>query len=86
MTNIPVVIDLPEELVERARARGIRVELVLGMVSTEVLEAELNRREAADELREIVERLHNLPDGEKPTPEEIEEEIRQVRQSGKQTI
>jgi post-segregation antitoxin (ccd killing protein) len=85
MSNVAVTIDLPEELVRRAREKGIGVEAFAGTVIAESLEAELKRRQAADELRDMVERLHNLPDNEKPTPEEIEAEIRLYRQTRKQT-
>jgi post-segregation antitoxin (ccd killing protein) len=71
MSSVSIVFELPEDLVERARAAGIDVEAQTAPV-IEALEAEIKRREALVYLRSLAERARALPDSEKPAPEEID--------------
>jgi predicted nucleotidyltransferase len=78
MSNFTITIELPEELVERAKQVGIE----LSDQSAEfiaVLEAQIKRREAGERLRKIGEQLQALPPELKPSLEEIEAEIRAYR-------
>jgi hypothetical protein len=74
MSSVAVMIDLPEDLVRRAREQGIRLEDQTAFL-IEALEAEIQRREAASYLAALAEQLRALPDDQKPTPEEIEAEF-----------
>jgi len=78
MADIEITIRLPEELVERAKAAGLRIEDQLGSIA-EAVEKEIRRREAGQRLLEIAEQLRALPDEMKPTPEEIDAEIKAYR-------
>lgn len=78
MNSVPIVFELPADLIERARAVGIEIEAQTAPV-IEALEAEIRRREAASRLRATTERLRGLPDDQKPTPDEIDAEIKDYR-------
>ena len=78
MGSVPDVVEVIKDLIERADALGIEVEEQAAPL-IESLQAAILRREAALRLTEIVERLHALPDSEKPTPEEIDAEIKAYR-------
>jgi hypothetical protein len=75
VSDIEITIKLPEELVERAKAVGIQIEEQTEQIAA-VLETQIRRREAAYRLTKIAEELQSLPPELKPTPEEIEAEIR----------
>ena len=79
MADVEITIRLPEELVERMKAVGLNVEDELGPIAAEVLEKEISRRETASNLLEITEQLDTLPDEMKPSPEEIDAEIKAYR-------
>lgn len=77
MADIEFTIQLPEALVERARAAGIDLNEQSAQF-VEWLEAEVVRYEAGARLRQTMDKLWAMND--KPTPEEIEAEIRAVRE------
>jgi post-segregation antitoxin (ccd killing protein) len=69
MSNVQIAIQLPEELVERAKAAGLDIESITPDVIT-LLEARLKRRESWQNLINTAETLQgSLP------PEEIEAEL-----------
>ncbi|MBE0691404.1 MAG: hypothetical protein IH587_14895 [Anaerolineae bacterium] len=76
MSDIELTIQLPEELVERARAAGIDLSAQSSQF-VEWLEAEVARYEAGTRLRQTMDKLWAMND--KPSPEEIEAEIRAAR-------
>jgi post-segregation antitoxin (ccd killing protein) len=78
MSAVKILIELPKELVERAKAIGMNIEGQSDVI-TEAVEKEIRRREAGKNLLEIAEQLRAMPDELKPTPEEIDEAVRQVR-------
>ena len=80
MSDVEITIRLPEALVERARAVGIEIEGQTEQIAA-VLEAHIRRREAGQRLSRIAEELQSLPPELKPTPEEIDAEIRELRAS-----
>ncbi|HVU15110.1 MAG TPA: hypothetical protein VHD90_27740 [Phototrophicaceae bacterium] len=73
MSNIEVVFNLPEELVERAKSEGLLDDMHLAAW----LEAQLERRDRVKQLRADVQKLRSL----KPalTPEELDAEIAAAR-------
>jgi hypothetical protein len=75
VSDIEITIKLPEELVERAKAVGIQIEEQIEQIAA-VLETQIRRREAGQRLRDTMAAIDALPDDIKPTPEEIEAEIR----------
>ncbi len=75
MSSFTITIEIPEELVERAKKVGVQLEANVEPILA-LLEDEVRRREAGQRLREIGEQLQALPPELKPTPEEIEAEIR----------
>lgn len=77
MSDVEITIKLPQEVVARAQAAGIQIESQTERIVAMLLEAEIKRREAGQRLNETMNRLWALDD--KPTPEEIEEEIRAAR-------
>lgn len=48
MTTVKIAVELPKQLVERARAADIDVESFLSAFLTEWLTAEIRKRDAAD--------------------------------------
>ena len=78
MSDIQITIELPEELIERARSVGLDLENQRDEIIS-LLEAQVRRREAAAQLSEIGVQLQALPPEMKPTPEDIEAEIREHR-------
>jgi post-segregation antitoxin (ccd killing protein) len=78
MSAVKIVIELPEELVERAKAVGLNIENQSDAIA-EAVEKEVRRREASRNLLEIAEQLRAIPDELKPTQEEIDEAVRQAR-------
>jgi post-segregation antitoxin (ccd killing protein) len=79
------MIDLPEELIQRALEVGLEI-TDTNTAITEAIEKEIARRKAADYLRKTAEALRALPDEEKPTLDEIDATIRQVRRGLNQEL
>jgi len=75
MSDISITIQVPKELVERAKAVGLQIE---DQTDTfiELLETQIRKREAGQELLEIANKLTALPDDMKPTQDEIDTAIR----------
>jgi len=78
MSAVKILIELPEELVERAKAVGLNIEGQSDAIA-EAVEKEIRRLEAGRNLLEIAEQLRAMPDGLKPTQEEIDEAVQQAR-------
>ena len=78
MADVEITIRLPEELVERAREVGIQIDKVTPDL-IEMIERRIERQAALKRLLRIAEELDQLPPEEKPTPEEIDAEIRAYR-------
>ncbi|MBI3852101.1 MAG: hypothetical protein HY298_17725 [Verrucomicrobia bacterium] len=72
--SITIKLDLPEALVNEARARGLLESERLG----ELLNEELRRDRARKNLGQMLKELHSIP-GEPMTTEEIQAEIDAVR-------
>ena len=73
-----ITVELPEELVKRAEAVGVSLDSVTSDV-IELVEKRIEKQEAIHYLLDTMDALSNLPDDEKPTEEEIIEEVRQAR-------
>lgn len=78
MSAVKITLELPSELVERAKAIGLELETNEQIIAT--IEQQIRRKEAFSQLRAISEQLAALPDDIKPSLEEIAAEIRAVRQ------
>jgi predicted Zn-dependent protease with MMP-like domain len=74
MAAVKIFIELPEELVERAKDEGIEIEEVTPEIIS-FLERRIERKKAFRQLLEIGEQIDQLPDELKPTPEDIAAEI-----------
>ncbi len=74
MSAVQVTIELPEELIERARTVGLELESQTQQIIA-LLEAQVKRREAVLQIREIAEQIQTLPSSLKLTPGEIQAEI-----------
>ena len=72
--SITVQLDLPEAVLEKARAKGL---LESGVLS-ELLEQELKRRSACEEFGVLLKQLHSVT-GDEMTEEEIQAEVDAVR-------
>jgi len=72
--SITVQLDLPEAVVEKARAKG----LLQSEVLSELLERELKRRRACEDFGVMLKQLHSVT-GDEMTEEEIQVEIDAVR-------
>jgi aminoglycoside phosphotransferase (APT) family kinase protein len=72
--SITIQLDLPEAVLEEARAKG----LLRGEVLSELLAQELKRRQARENLGAMLKRLHSVT-GDEMTSEEIQGEIDAVR-------
>lgn len=75
MSSIDVTFTLPEELVEQAKSAGILDDRSL----IAWLEREIKRVEAGNRLKEIADQFRALDPSLKPSPEEIDAEIRAYR-------
>ncbi len=78
MSDLEITLKLPENVIQRARALGIDVEGQADQF-TAVLEKEIRLKEAGQRMRDLVAEIDALPDDIKPTPEEIDAEIRAYR-------
>jgi hypothetical protein len=72
--SVTIQVDLPDALVNEARANGLLESQRLG----ELLNEELRRERARKDFGRMLKELHALP-GEPMTPEEIQAEIDVVR-------
>jgi hypothetical protein len=75
MTTVQIVLDVPAELIERARAIGLEPQSNMALW-IESLEERIRRREAGRELQQIAAEIQALPPEMRLTPEEIDAEIR----------
>jgi hypothetical protein len=72
--SITIQLDLPEAVLEEARAKGLlRSEVLL-----ELLERELKRRQACEDFGAMLKQLHSVT-GDEMTEEEIQAEVDAVR-------
>lgn len=78
MSDLEITLKMPEDVIQRARALGIDVEGRADQF-TALLEKEIRLKEAGQRLRETLAEIDALPDEIKPTPEEIDTEIRAYR-------
>lgn len=74
MNTTKITIELPDELVRRAKAVGVEFEDRTDQIIA-LLEAQIEKWEAAKRLDEIGSQLQALSPELKPSPEEIEAEI-----------
>ena len=74
MSDVRIMIELPEALVERAKAVGLQLAAQQNQIIA-LLEAQICRREAVQRITAIAAQLQSLPPELKPTSEEIEAEI-----------
>ena len=72
--SVTIELDLPEALVEEAKANGLLESRRLG----ELLNEELRRERVRKDLGRVLKELHSLP-GEPMSPDEIQAEIDEVR-------
>jgi hypothetical protein len=75
MSDLEITLKVPADLVERALAVGVNIDQQSDQLIA-LLEAQIRQREAAQRLDEIGKQLRSLPVEMKPTPEEIEREIK----------
>ncbi len=78
MSDVEITIKLPEELIQRAKAAGIQIENQTEQIIA-LLEAQIRKQEASQRLRDIMDQADRLPDDIKPTPAEIDAEVRAHR-------
>ncbi len=82
--SITIQLDLPEAVVQEARAKG----LLRSDVVTVLLERELKRRRACEDFGAMLKQLHSVT-GDEMTEEEIQAEVdavraeRRVRETGR---
>lgn len=72
MASVRMIVDIPDALIQRARAVGIDIDAQQDRI-LEVLEREIERREAGQRLRSMMSDFWAMDN--KPTPEEIAAEI-----------
>jgi post-segregation antitoxin (ccd killing protein) len=72
MASLRMMIDIPDALIQRARAVGIDIDAQNERI-LEMLEREIERREAGQRLRSMMSDFWAMEN--KPTPEEIAAEI-----------
>ena len=75
MSDKPVVLDVPEDLLLRAQAAHVDIRRVF----IDAVEKEVRLAHGVQEMREIAQAIQALPDEMKPTPEEIDAEIKAYR-------
>lgn len=78
MSVARITIELPAELVERAKAANVPLDNVTANV-IDFVEKQIEQQEAIQYFFDAADALSSLPAEEKPTDEEIIEEVRQVR-------
>jgi hypothetical protein len=74
MTDVEIIIKLPEDLVQDAARAGIAIEQRADIFIQAVNDA-IRRQRARTELRAIGEKLQALPEVMKPSQAEIEEAV-----------
>jgi len=72
--SVTVELDLPEGLIRQARQMG----LLESRRMAELLSEEVRRRNAGQQLKQVLDEIRSLP-GEPPTLDEIDAEIKAVR-------
>ena len=72
--SVTVELDLPEGLIQQARQMG----LLESPRMAELLAEEVRRRNAGQELKQVLDGIRSLP-GEAPSMDEIDAEIKAVR-------
>jgi len=80
MNTTQVTFDLPQEIVDEARNAGI---LDSARV-TRLLESEIERQKKIDRFFALIDELHKDDDPDKPSLEEIAEEVRLYRAEKRQ--
>ena len=65
MSSVKITLELPSELVERAKAIGLTLETNEQIIAA--IEQQIRRKEAFSQLRTISEQLAALPDEIKPS-------------------
>ncbi len=78
MSDVEITIRLPEELIERAKASGVQIENQTEQIIA-LLEAQIKKQEAGRRLRDLMDQADRLPNDIKPTPVEIDAEVRAHR-------
>jgi len=79
MSDLVLTIRVPETLIARANAAGIEINAQLEAQTNKLLqtlEDEVRRAEASQTLLAFMRAAAELPDYDKPSPEEIDAEIR----------
>jgi DNA-binding ferritin-like protein (Dps family) len=71
METLLVTLELPRELVERARAVGLEIERESVPIIA-ALETQIRKLEAGQRFQSLAARMDALPDDEKPTLEDID--------------
>lgn len=72
--SVTIQLDLPDALVNEARANGLLESASMG----DLLATELRRRKAATELKDVLDQIHAQP-GEPISEEEIVAEVKAAR-------
>ena len=80
MSDVPVTILLSEELLKRVHAAGLEIEDLPRLIDEHLQQHEAEKHPAFDSFTELADRIAALPDNLKPTPDEIDDEIRAVRE------
>lgn len=80
MSDVEVTIRLPEELLERVRAAGLQIEDLPTLIEEQLVQREKQKQTAIRSFLDLADRIAALPEEIKPTPAEIEDEIRVVRE------
>jgi hypothetical protein len=80
MSDVEVTIKLPEELLRRVQAAGLQVEDLPSLIEELLVQRERQSRPALGSFTELADGIAALPDNLKPTPDEIDEEIRAARE------
>lgn len=78
MSDVPIIIRLPETLLKRAVAVGLQIEDHTAPIIA-VIEQQIRRAEAAAALRDFMDKVDALPDDVKLSLEEIEAELRAAK-------
>ncbi len=79
MSDVEVTIKLPEELLRRVQAAGLQIEDLPSLIEEQLAQRERQSQPALGSFTELAGRIAALPDNLKPSPDEINEEIRAAR-------
>ncbi len=80
MSDIEVTIRLPEELLKRVQAVGLQIEDLPTLIEEQLRQREQQKQPSIRSFVDLADRIAALPDENKPTPGEIEDEIRTARE------